>query len=178
MKIYTRKGDMGTTSLVGGTRITKSDQRIEAYGTVDELSSHVGYLRDMLPEGDRNSEILLRILDRLMICEALLASEDAMIPKLPQLDAQDVEFLEQQTDILMEDLPALQNFTLPTGHPLMSYCHVCRTVCRRAEREIVRLGVEDRPVVGQYINRLSDYLYALGRNMAHTHHAQEFSWKP
>ncbi len=182
MKIYTRTGDKGTTSLVGGTRAAKNDPRIEAYGTVDELMAHVGYLHDLLAadaEGIRSE--LEWVLDRLMSGASLLASEDTMLEKLPQLYAEDVTRLERAIDRLQEGLPELRHFTLPCGHPMLSYCHVCRTACRRAERRIVT-AAEHYPtvpdVVRQYVNRLSDYFYALGRRLGYDYGAEDVRWEP
>lgn len=182
MKIYTRTGDKGTTSLVGGTRAPKTDPRIEAYGTVDELMAHTGYLHDMLDEGHIGEKKQLEwVLDRLMSCASLLASEDTMQAKLPQVFPEDIERLEEHIDALQEGLPELRHFTLPCGHPLLSYSHVCRTVCRRAERCVVR-AAEHFPavpdVVRGYLNRLSDYFYALGRRLGYDLGAEDVRWEP
>lgn len=183
MKIYTRTGDKGTTSLVGGTRAAKNDPRIEAYGTVDELMAHVGYLHDLLSAAEQSTlrTELEWVLDRLMSGASLLASEDTMLEKLPQLYAEDVTRLESGIDRLQEGLPELRHFTLPCGHPLLSYCHVCRTICRRAERRIVT-AAEHYPtvpdVVRQYVNRLSDYFYALGRRLGYNYGAEDIRWEP
>lgn len=182
MKIYTRTGDRGTTSLAGGTRAPKNDPRIEAYGTVDELTAHTGYLHDMLD--DRHSEQkaqLEQILDRLMSCASLLASEDTLMPKLPQIRPEDIEQLETHIDRLQDGLPELRHFTLPCGHRLLSYSHICRTVCRRAERRTVSaadLYPTVPETVRRYLNRLSDYFYALGRRLGHDLGAEELRWEP
>lgn len=180
MKIYTRTGDKGTTSLVGGKRAPKNDPRIEAYGTVDELMAHVGYLHDLLDDCSLRSD-LVRVLDRLMSCASLLASEDTLLAKLPQVKPDDITRLEQRTDELLQGLPELTQFTLPCGHPLLSYSHICRTVCRRAERRTVR-AAEIHPEVPDtvlaYLNRLSDYLYALGRRLGYTVGAIDVKWEP
>lgn len=178
MKIYTRKGDKGTTSLVGGTRVSKADIRLDAYGTIDELMAHVGYYFDMY---DRDNEHIVEILDRLMTCASLLASEDTTLSKLPQIVQGDIDNLEHWTDELLAELPALTNFTLPAGSAAMSYTHICRTVCRRSERAIIRCnehGGEVPELVMAYVNRLSDYLYALGRFMGKKTLACEIVWKP
>lgn len=182
MKIYTRTGDKGTTSLVGGTRAPKNDPRIEAYGTVDELMAHTGYLHDMLDATREQERAELKwILDRLMSCASLLASEDTMLDKLPPVYDEDIVRLENGIDRLQEGLPELRHFTLPCGHPVLSYCHVCRTVCRRAERRVVSAAdhyptVPD--VVRGYLNRLSDYFYALGRRMGYDLGADDVRWEP
>lgn len=178
MKIYTRQGDRGTTSLVGGTRVSKADLRLEAYGTIDELMAHLGYYFDMY---DADNEQIAEILDRLMTCASLLASEDTTLSKLPQIDQSDIDNLEHWTDDLLNDLPMLTNFTLPTGSPALSYTHICRTVCRRGERAIIRCnehGDAMPEIVMAYVNRLSDYLYALGRFMGQKTSAREIIWKP
>lgn len=180
MKIYTRTGDAGTTSLVGGTRTSKCDPRIEAYGTIDELMAHVGYLHDMIDDLRLRSE-LERVLDRLMSCSSLLASEDSMLSKLPQVDGADIVELERSIDALQDGLSPLRHFTLPCGHPQVSYSHVCRTVCRRAERRVVQ-AVEHYTtipaVVQGYLNRLSDYLYALGRRLGNDLGVADVKWVP
>lgn len=182
MKIYTRTGDAGTTSLVGGMRAPKSDPRIEAYGTVDELMAHAGYLHDLLDATHQEQKQQLEwVLDRLMSCASLLASEETMLAKLPQVFPEDVARLELHIDALQEGLPELRHFTLPCGHPLLSYSHICRTVCRRAERSVVR-AAERYPTVPEvvrgYLNRLSDYFYALGRRLGHDFGAEDVRWEP
>lgn len=177
MKLYTKTGDTGTTSLVGGSRVSKADSRIEAYGTVDELSAHIGYLRDTSTNVHRDE--LVTVLENLMVCAALLAAEDQTISRLPKLNEDDIEQLERWTDVLMADVPMLKHFTLPTGNAQMSYTHICRTVCRRAERRIITARADHAEIpeiVGRYINRLSDYLYAFGRNTTHTQQTEEFIW--
>lgn len=182
MKIYTRTGDKGTTSLVGGTRAPKNDARIEAYGTVDELMAHTGYLHDMLDEGHVGQKKQLEwVLDRLMSCASLLASEDAMMEKLPQVLPEDIERMEEYIDDLQDGLPELRHFTLPCGNPLLSYSHICRTVCRRAERRAVSAAErypEVPDVVRGYLNRLSDYFYALGRRLGYDLGVQDVRWEP
>ncbi|MCC8034822.1 MAG: cob(I)yrinic acid a,c-diamide adenosyltransferase [Rikenellaceae bacterium] len=182
MKIYTRTGDKGTTSLVGGTRAAKNDPRIEAYGTVDELMAHTGYLHDMLGEKHQEEKKQLEwVLDRLMSCASLLASEDTLMAKLPQVFPDDIARLEKHIDELQEGLPELRHFTLPCGHPQLSYSHICRTVCRRAERRVVG-AAEQYPDVPEtvrgYLNRLSDYFYALGRRLGYDLGAADVPWEP
>lgn len=180
MKIYTKGGDKGTTSLVGGTRVSKAHERLQAYGTLDELMSHIGVLHDHLPDADFRREELQWILCRVMDCAAILASEDATLVKLPQISDDMVERLEGWTDNHLDGLPLLKNFTLPIGHPLVSYSNVARTVCRRAERQIVKCidkGVNVPATVEMYVNRLSDYFYAIGRSFGHQFSTGDIFWK-
>lgn len=182
MKIYTRKGDGGTTSLIGGARAPKDDPRIEAYGTVDELMAHTGYLHDLLDDTYAEQRTQLEwVLDRLMSCASLLAAESGAVGNLPPVYAEDVIRLEGYIDRLLAGLPELRYFTLPCGLPALSYSHVCRTVCRRAERRIVSAATRypDVPgIVREYVNRLSDYFYALGRRLGYAGGAAEVLWKP
>lgn len=178
MKLYTKTGDQGTTSLIGGSRVPKSDVRIEAYGTIDELSAHVGYLHDI--STNSHTQELIVILEDLMVCSALLAAEDHSIGKLPHLNEEDVVKLEKWTDALVDGVPVLRYFTLPAGNTQMSYSHICRTVCRRAERRIITardLHPEIPEIVARYINRLSDYLYAFGRNTTFVQKSTEYIWE-
>ncbi len=185
MKIYTKKGDSGKTSLVGGERVSKGGWRIEAYGTLDELCAHLGFLASMdamQTEGlggvrGQLEEIISRVMD----CSAIVASTDTMLEKLPKITTTEVETLEWWCDALLEGLPQLSHFTLPIGAPEMSYAHVCRTVARRSERAMVRVvdGGETIPSETlSYINRLSDYLYALTRFLQHTANNPEVEWVP
>ncbi|WP_304708786.1 cob(I)yrinic acid a,c-diamide adenosyltransferase [uncultured Rikenella sp.] len=182
MKIYTRKGDDGTTSLVGGARAPKDDARIEAYGTVDELMAHTGYLHDLLNIKHATPRAQLEwVLDRLMSCASLLAAEGEVGKRLPQVYAEDIARLEREIDGLLAELPELQHFTLPCGAPVVSYAHVCRTVCRRAERRVVGAAKrypEVPEVVREFLNRLSDYFYALGRYLGQAEGAMEVRWEP
>jgi cob(I)alamin adenosyltransferase len=180
MKIYTRKGDKGKTSLIGGTRVPKHHMRIEAYGTVDELNSWLGVIRDMTTN-DAVKTLLKEIQDRLFTIGSALAAEpehSKMI--LPDLKPADVETLELDIDRMNETLPELKNFILPGGHLAASYCHVARCVCRRAERLIVDLSEKDMvdALVIQYMNRLSDHLFVLSRYLAHNDGAEEITWAP
>lgn len=179
-KIYTKTGDKGETSLIGGTRVPKYHARIEAYGTVDELNSFIGLIRDSeIPVHFKN--ILLEIQDRLFTAESLLAKDNDAISKvpLPELHEEDILFLEKEIDAMNETLPALSSFILPGGHMVVSYCHVARCICRRAERIIIRLS-EDYPVGSvliRYFNRLSDYLFVLARKMSQVFNAPETPWE-
>lgn len=180
MKIYTKKGDSGTTALFGGTRVPKHHLRIEAYGTVDELNAYVGLLADQ--EIAAKYKTLLRsIQDRLFTVGATLAadpSKDNLIT--PDISAADIVLLEQEMDEMDGQLPPLTNFILPGGHTIVSYSHLARCVCRRAERMTVALKeVSPVPdVVVQYLNRLSDYLFVLGRKLAQDLAVDEVVWRP
>ncbi len=180
MKIYTKTGDKGTTSLVGGTRIAKSDLRIEAYGTVDELNAYIGLLNDLEVNASRR-EFIKEIQDRLFTIGALLASEpDQHKKRIPDLHLSDIAALEQAIDSMNEHLSPMRFFILPGGNMAVSYGHIARTVCRRAERLVVRLAAETsvEELVVQYLNRLSDYLFILCRAMAKDLGVEEVAWKP
>lgn len=166
--IYTKTGDSGTTSLVGGSRVSKDDVRVEAYGTVDELNSHIGLLAEMLREVEdgRHYEELKAVQHNLFTIQTLLATEDANIyARLPQLRDEEVEALERQIDAITDTLPKLHSFVIAGGTLAGAQCHVARTVCRRAERCTVTLSHEAEvdPVLQRYLNRLSDYLFVLAR---------------
>lgn len=181
MKIYTRKGDTGSTGLLGGARVPKHHLRIEAYGTVDELNSWIGLLRDRA-ETAAYKELLMSIQDRLFTLGSLLAVDPAHEGKmqLPRLHQEDVDVLEAAMDAMDGQLPEMRNFVLPGGHPTVSECHIARCVCRRAERAVTALH-EHEPLadlVLQYLNRLSDYLFVLSRMLAQEIGAEEFPWKP
>lgn len=179
-KIYTKTGDKGFTSLVGGTRISKSELKIEAYGSVDELNSWIGVLHDQLINDSRKS-VLKEIQDRLFTIGSDLASEqDKDHTKIPDLFEKDIEFLETQIDQMNENLPSLRHFVLPGGHQSVSFAHVARTVCRRAERICIRLNETEKvnELVIKYINRLSDYLFVLSRAMANDLGIEENKWIP
>ena len=187
MKVYTKTGDTGTTALFGGTRVSKHNIRIESYGTVDELNSHIGLVRDQ----DMNhvyKQVLVEVQDRLFTVGAILATppEKEMLkngqPRLQKLGIieSDIEFLENQIDIMEEALPPMTHFVLPGGHQTVSYCHIARCVCRRAERLAVHLNdIEptDEMVI-KYLNRLSDYLFVLARKLSHDLNADEVQWIP
>lgn len=180
MKLYTKTGDKGTTSLIGGTRVAKSDLRIEAYGTIDELNSYIGLVRDQEVNSLR-AGVLKEIQDRLFTIGALLATDpEKSRMKTPDLHEEDIELLEQEIDTMTVAVPPLRAFVLPGGHPSVSFCHVARCVCRRAERLAIHLQ-EHAPVeelVIKYLNRLSDYLFALCRKMTQELGAEEITWKP
>jgi cob(I)alamin adenosyltransferase len=179
MKIYTKTGDKGFTSLIGGTRVPKSSLRIECYGTVDELNSHIGLVRDQDINATRRP-LLKEIQDRLFtIGSSLAADPEKSKMKLPDLHAADVTLLEDEMDRLNVDLPELRAFILPGGHPAVSHAHVARCVCRRAERLAIHLGEESfvAELVVVYLNRLSDFLFVLSRTMAHELGVEEVTWK-
>lgn len=180
MKIYTKTGDSGTTALFGGKRVSKADLRIETYGTVDELNSWIGVLRDQEVNAKRGEE-LIEIQDRLFTIGSILATEPGNTKvKVPALTDADITFLEQRIDAMDSALEPMRFFVLPGGAQAVSFGHVCRTVCRRAERLVIGLG-QSEPVDSQviiYLNRLSDYLFMLCRTMAHELQAKEAPWKP
>ena len=180
MKVYTKTGDKGTTSLFGGQRVPKHHIRIEAYGTVDELNSYIGLIRDQDID-KRSIETLIEVQDRLFTVGSILATEPGNTKvKVPQLNAKDITFLENEIDAMNEHLPEMRSFVLPGGHTTVSYCHITRCVCRRAERLISHLGeleVIDELVL-QYLNRLSDYLFVLGRKIVADKAVNEVEWKP
>lgn len=187
MKIYTKTGDKGTTSLFGGTRVPKHHIRIESYGTVDELNSYLGLLRDQQVDA-HSHEIILRIQDRLFTIGSTLATDPkkAVLKsgkqrlEIPKVSAQDIELLEQEIDTMNEALPPMTHFVLPGGHQTVSVCHIARTICRRAERLATALH-EIEPfedAVLQYLNRLSDFLFVLARKLSHDLEANEIQWIP
>lgn len=181
MKIYTKTGDKGMTSLIGGTKVSKSHLRIEAYGTVDELNSYIGLCRDLLTE-EPCRYLLKEIQDRLFTIGSSLACDPAKEPKmkLPDLKEGDIELLEKEIDHITELVSPMKSFILPGGHPTVSHIHVARCICRRAERCCVRLDDESEEIgaiVIKYINRLSDYLFMLARYASHRLQAEEIPWK-
>jgi cob(I)alamin adenosyltransferase len=180
-KIYTKTGDAGETSLIGGRRLPKYDQQIEAYGTVDELNSFIGLIRD-LDVDPHTKEILTEIQDRLFTFESLLAEdkEKQGHRELPQLSEIDIQLLESEIDKMNVHLPDLKSFVLPGGHFTASYAHVARTICRRAERVVLKLSKQqDVNKLGiKYLNRLSDYLFVLARKLVYDNQGTEIPWKP
>lgn len=187
MKIYTKTGDQGTTALFGGTRVSKNHIRIESYGTVDELNSYIGLVRDQdIPIQDK--ELLIHIQDRLFTVGAILATdpEKATLKNgkdrlnIPKISEEDILRLEHEMDLMNESLPPMTHFVLPGGHQTVSFCHITRCICRRAERLAVSLN-EVEPVdpnTLKYLNRLSDYLFVLARKLSHHVHAEEVKWIP
>jgi cob(I)alamin adenosyltransferase len=180
MKIYTKTGDQGTTSLFGGKRVSKADLRIDTYGTVDELNSYVGLVRDQ-EINQKRKDILVEIQDRLFTVGSILAAEPRNTKaKVPSIREEDVVLLEQEMDKMDTELSPMKFFVLPGGHPSISFGHVARTVCRRAERLTIALNAQEAidPLVIKYLNRLSDYLFVLCRMMAHELKVEETPWKP
>jgi cob(I)alamin adenosyltransferase len=180
MKIYTKTGDEGTTSLFGGRRVSKADLRIDTYGTVDELNSFMGLVRDQEVNKGR-SEKLLRIQNTLFVMGSILATEPGNTKvKIPVLQEGDVLFLEEEIDAMETELTPLRFFILPGGHASVSICHVARTVCRRAERLVTALHEQEKSfgMVIKYLNRLSDYLFVLSRTMAKELGVEEVAWRP
>ena len=180
MKIYTKTGDQGKTSLIGGSRVDKSHTRIEAYGTVDELNAHIGLLSDLKVNRSRQ-EFLRKIQNNLFNIGSYLALEDQKVDiKLGKISEKEVEDLEQQIDKMNENLPKMKNFVLPCGAAEISSCHIARTVCRRTERRVVLLQKEQEidPVIMIYLNRLSDYLFVLCRQIALELGVAEIAWNP
>ncbi|MBU1372805.1 MAG: cob(I)yrinic acid a,c-diamide adenosyltransferase [Bacteroidetes bacterium] len=180
MKIYTKTGDKGFTSLIGGTRVPKHHLRIEAYGTVDELNSYIGLIRDQeISEVDKDT--LKEIQDRLFTIGSTLASDPKKSKmKIPDLKETDIEFLEKQMDRMNEELPELKHFILPGGNTTASFAHLARCVCRRAERISVHLAetefVDEKVII--YLNRLSDYLFTLSRKITFDKKSEENIWLP
>jgi len=187
MKVYTKTGDTGTTSLFGGTRVPKDHARIESYGTVDELNSYIGLIRDQ--EMDNHyKNTLIEVQDRLFTIGAILATPpekeilkngELRLKNLGITD-QDIEFLEIEIDTMEALLPPMTHFVLPGGHTTVSYCHIARCVCRRAERLAVHLSHNEpvAPIAIQYLNRLSDYLFVLARKLSLDLNAEEVKWIP
>jgi len=180
MKIYTKTGDKGTTGLFGGARVPKHHIRIESYGTVDELNAYIGLVRHRAIQ-QHHSDALGEVQDRLFTIGSILASDPSKSNlKVPDLHDSDVEFLEKEIDAMNEALPEMRFFVLPGGNDTVAFCHVARCVCRRAERLAVLLNEKEpiEPLVIIYLNRLSDYLFVLGRKLAQDTNAVEVPWKP
>jgi len=177
-KIYTKTGDTGETSLFGGKRLPKSALRIDAYGTIDELNSYIGLLRDQMASDDTRN-LLKSVQDRLFAIGANLASDPSKEMQVPDIQVSDIELLEKAIDEMSEELPALKNFILPGGHTTVSFCHIARCVCRRAERRVVALDLEEKvdPMLVKYLNRLSDYLFMLARKLGKDLGAEEIIWE-
>ena len=179
-KIYTKTGDKGQTSLIGGTRLPKHHIRIEAYGTVDELNSFIGLVRDSVSEKEL-FDLLIEIQDRLFTMGSLLAADpEKNKMQLPQLNESDVVVLEKAIDKMNETLPEMKSFVLPGGHTTVSHCHIARCVCRRAERAVLKLTENEKvdEITYKYLNRLSDYLFVLSRKLTQDFKANEIPWKP
>lgn len=180
-KIYTKTGDLGKTSLIGGTRVPKSHLRIESYGTIDELNCFIGFLNDQLTDV-RSRKILREIQDRLFTIGSSLACDPEKEPKmkLPDLKEEDVQLLETEIDEMNKVLKPMRSFILPGGSAAVSSAHIARCVCRRAERNCVNMLEHEMfidPLVVKYLNRLSDHLFVLGRYIAHLAGVTEIEWK-
>lgn len=181
-KIYTKTGDKGKTSLIGGTKVLKSDLRIETYGTIDELNSWIGLINDFINDFSANT-LLKEIQDRLFTIGSSLACDPEKETKLliPDLHEHDITRLENEIDTMNEVLPEMKHFILPGGHSSVSVTHIARCVCRRAERYCVNLESQDghvEPLIIKYLNRLSDYLFVLARYVGKISNAPEITWKP
>lgn len=180
-KIYSRTGDKGETSLIGGRRVSKDHEQIEAYGTVDELNSFIGLLRDQKIDG-HTGNILGIVQERLFVVESLLAIdyENLKAFDLPLITEDDIVLLEKEIDEMNLQLPELKHFVLPGGHPFSSLAHVARTICRRAERNMIKLSHNYPldPLCVKYINRLSDYLFVLARKLNHDNNVNDIPWIP
>jgi cob(I)alamin adenosyltransferase len=179
-KIYTKTGDKGETSLLGGTRLPKHHIRIEAYGTVDELNSHIGLLRDVADDTAIET-VLIRVQENLFTIGSNLAADPVKNKMaLPSIEESDIVQLENEIDRMSAGLPEMKSFVLPGGHIHVSYCHIARCVCRRAERAVIHLGSVEKvdPLHIKYVNRLSDYLFMLARWFTKARHANEIPWKP
>ncbi len=183
MKVYTKSGDKGTTALIGGERVSKCDIRVEAYGTVDELSAFVALLADKLnlrsPETEKYAQELYAINSMLMNIEAHLAAGSSIDFALPEISEQSIELLEERIDTMQSAVPTIMKFTIPGGDELISLSHICRTVCRRAERRSISASeeFEINELVVKYLNRLSDYFYLLGRVLSVELHVEEILWR-
>ena len=181
-KIYTKTGDKGKTSLIGGTKVPKNHIRINAYGTIDELNAWIGMLGDQLAD-KHNREQLREIQDRLFTMGSTLACDPQKVisMKIPDLRESDILLLEKEMDVMNEKLPEMKSFILPGGHIAVSTAHICRTVCRRAERITVELDSFEpigQPLVIKYLNRLSDFLFVLARFIGKELGVEEIKWKP
>lgn len=180
MKVYTKKGDKGKTGLIGGTRVPKYNLRIESYGTIDELNSYIGLLRDKAISDEYKTELIF-IQDRLFTLGSLLAADpEKSTMRLPSIQASDIEKLELSIDKMDTELPPMKSFILPGGNENVSFCHITRCVCRRAERLVCELNenIEQDPLILAYLNRLSDYLFVYARLVSLKLKAEEIPWKP
>ncbi len=176
MKIYTKTGDAGKTSLIGGKRVSKDHKRIEAYGSLDELVSYIGLIRDLHVD-EKIKDSLLWIQDKVMICASYMACDNKNC-NIPVINSKDIERIEMEIDAMNQGLEPLNHFVLPGGHPLVSHCHIARCICRRAERNMIHATSinKDNTHIFIYINRLSDYLFILARKTANLQGVKEFFW--
>lgn len=180
-QIYTKTGDKGKTSLIGGTRVDKHHYRLEAYGTVDELNAHIGMIRSW-PNEQPVNQTIIHIQDQLFMIGAYLATDDNISDLRTKLnqDESEIELLETEMDKMEESLPPLKNFILPGGHPAATYAHIARTVCRRAERRVNEMAEKTEVAnwVIRYLNRLSDYFFVLARYLSNFYDNREITWSP
>ena len=187
MKIYTKTGDKGTTGLVGGKRIPKHDLRIDSYGTIDELNSYLGLIRDQEISTDHKTT-LLDIQNQLFVIGSLLATDPKLLKEeskrkrlcITFLNPEAITCLETEIDVMNNELPAMTHFILPGGHQTVSFCHIARCICRRAERSISKLHIEHptQPEILIYLNRLSDFIFVLARKLSKELNAEEIKWIP
>jgi cob(I)alamin adenosyltransferase len=187
MKIYTKTGDKGTTGLVGGKRIPKHDLRIDCYGTIDELNSYLGLIRDQEISTDHKTT-LLDIQNQLFVIGSLLATDPELLKQeskrkrlgITFLNPEAITSLETEIDVMNNELPAMTHFILPGGHQTVSFCHIARCICRRAERSISKLHIEHptQPEILIYLNRLSDFIFVLARKLSKELNAEEIKWIP
>lgn len=179
--VYTKTGDTGQTGLIGGTRVPKNHERLEAYGTLDELNSFIGLIRSYQLEKEVE-QVIITIQSKLFTIGAYLATDDSVSDLRDRIncDESQIELMEAEMDRMESLLPPLKNFVLPGGHPAVSYCHVARTICRRAERRVISMAEtnEINPWVIRYINRLSDYLFVLSRHLSKYFDVHEIPWQP
>ena len=178
MKIYTKKGDKGETSLLGGTKVNKDNIRLEAYGTVDELNAFIGHIHDQ-EISQNHKTILLKIQNQLFNLGSILSFDGKKTQiNLPEITKENIQMLEAEIDKMEEELSPLKDFILPSGHTIASLCHIARTVCRRAERRVVELQAKEKisPNCLEYLNRLSDYLFVLARGILKEKSCREITW--
>ncbi len=178
MKIYTKKGDKGETSLLGGTKVNKDNIRLEAYGTVDELNAFIGHIHDQ-EISQNHKTILLKIQNQLFNLGSILSFDGKKTQiNLPEITNENIQMLEAEIDKMEEELSPLKDFILPSGHTIASLCHIARTVCRRAERRVVELQAKEKisPNCLEYLNRLSDYLFVLARGVLKEKSCTEITW--
>lgn len=176
MKIYTKTGDKGLTSLIGGRRVSKNDTRVEAYGTIDELISANAVLRDSINDNELVN-IIISIQDKLMTCASILAcGSDDQCHHLPEIDNEDITFLEKQIDKMDDEIPVLTSFILPGGNLSSSYSHISRSICRRAERRVLSINDVVNPMVIMYLNRLSDFYFTFARYLLFKSGGTETPW--
>lgn len=177
-KVYTKNGDKGSTSLIGGQRVKKNDPRVDAYGTMDELKSYIGLLHSQ-SQIEEQKKVLETIMIKLFVAESVVAADsEKSAQKLNHIKNEDIEFLEQQIDTFELELPPLTSFILPAGHEHIAHCHIARTICRRAERKCINL-LETSPFIlptVQYLNRLSDYLFVYARWISYKYKVEEIKW--